>query len=269
MSGSWIDRLKRWFRTEPPLSDVIDPRSFEQLCRENPAQARAALLADQRSLADELERTYAAYEDRLASVSMRLRYMSDADVEREARTLRDAQDGLRRLIRRIDASAKTARDLERELREWERREDEEGPQHADHPIVRAELIRSELATRGDIRRIVAIAPERSPFRLAVPSEPEPEEALVAEGPRVIAFGRYEEVSDEPESIHHPDPTHLLTVIRMETREAERWHGHHRADPESIEQIRYLRELHAALKRIDREKGIRRHRMEYAVRMRGV
>ena len=54
---------------------------------------------------------------------------------------------------------------------------------------------------------------------------------------------------------------------METHEAERWHGHHQTDPESLEQVHYLRDLHAALKRIDREKGIRRNRLAYAVRMR--
>jgi len=267
MSGSWMQRLKRWFHAEPPLSDVVDSRSFERLCREDPVAARAALLADQRSLADELEQTYQAYEERLASVSLRLRRMTDEEVQREATVLRNAQDGLRRLIRRIDASAKTARELERELHEWEGRGDEPGPQHADHPLVRAEVIRSELATRGDLQRMIAISPEESPFRLAVPSEPEQEEAVEPEGPRVIAFGSYETSSDEPESLHHPDPAHLLTVIRMETHEAERWHGHHQTDPESLEQVHYLRDLHAALKRIDREKGIRRNRLAYAVRMR--
>lgn len=269
MKGSWIDRLRRWLQKESPSSDRFDPRTFDQLCREDPASARAALVADQRSLSEELERTYTAYEERLEAVSSRLRTLSPEDIEREARVLREAQDGLRRLIHRIEASAKTARDLERELHEWERRGDEEGPWHADHPLVRAEVVRSELASRGDIRRIFAIPPEQSPFRVASVPEVAPEEEEEAPQPRVIAFGRYEEPATAREPLHSPDPEHLLHVIRLETREAERWHGHHESDPEAIVQLRHLRDLHAALKRIDRERGIRRDRMAYAVHMREV
>lgn len=266
MNRSWIERLKRWFRKEPPSSVSFDPVSFERICREDPASARAALEADQRSLADELERTYAAYSERLEGAASRLSGMSDGDVAREAAVLREAQDGLRRILRRIDASAQTARQLERELSDWESRGRVEGPRHADHPLVRAEIIRSELATRGEFQQLVAISPDQSPFRIVIderptyaPSDFEAPLALpMAEAEERIPF----------ETLASVEPEHLLHTIRFETREAERWHGHHDPDHDAIEQVRQVRQLHGILKRLDRQKGIRRDRMTIAIHMKG-
>ncbi|MEO5927693.1 MAG: hypothetical protein ABIO72_03145 [Patescibacteria group bacterium] len=264
MNRSWIERLSRWFRKGPPSSVSFDPVSFERICREDPASARAALESDQRSLADELERTYAAYSERLESAAGRLAGMSDEDVAREARLLRESQDGLRRILRRIDASAHTARHLERELSDWESCGNTEGPRHADHPLVRAEIIRSELATRGEMQQIVAISPEQSPFRVVIERQAytpadfeEPVSLPMADAEEEIPF----------ETLASLDPDHLLGTIRLETREAERWHGHHDPDRDALDQVKQVRQLHAILKRIDREKGIRRDRTVYAIHMR--
>lgn len=265
MNRSWVERLKRWFRKEPPSSVSFDPVSFERICREDPASARAALEADQRALADELERTYAAYSERMEGAAGRLAGMSDEDVAREAKLLRDAQDGLRRILRRIDASAQTARQLERELSEWESRGNTEGPRHADHPLVRAEIIRSELATRGDLQRLVTIPPEQSPFRIVVETRPVASEEREAWSPASFV-PQPEEIPFE--HLTSLDPDHLLGTIRLETREAERWHGHHDPDHDAIDQVKQVRNLHAILKRLDRQKGIRRDRMTIAIHMRG-
>jgi hypothetical protein len=266
MPRSWIERLTRWFRKEPPSSVAFDPASFEKLCNEDPAAARDALEADQRSLADELERTYSAYSERLESAASRLAGMSDDDVAREAKILRDAQDGLRRILRRIDASAQTARQLERELSDWESRERVEGPRHADHPLVRAEIIRSELTTRGEFQQPVAIPPEQSPFRIVI-EERQPYTPGDFEEPINMPMA---DVEDEIpfETLASVEPEHLLHTIRFETREAERWHGHHDPDQDAIEQVKQVRQLHAILKRLDREKGIRRDRMTIAIHMKG-
>jgi len=216
-------------------------------------------MADQRVLAEELERTTAAYEERLMGLAGRLSAMSPEDVEREARTLRDAQDALRRMLRRIDASSKSARELERELADWEARGEDDAPLHADHPSVRAEIARSELASRERARRLVAIPLDASPFRIM--AEPvaqhyeEVEETMPA----------YEPVSVE--SLPHPDPMHLIHVIRLETKEAERWHGNPDPDHDALIQVKQVKYLHSILKRLDRERGVRRDRTAFTIQMR--
>ncbi|GEM_PF-5711305 len=68
-----------------------------------------------------------------------------------------------------------------------------------------------------------------------------------------------------------DPTLLLRAIREATREAERWHALPQVEhgEDALEQVRQLRELHASLKRLDREQGIERARLTLAVRMRDI
>ncbi|MFA5936230.1 MAG: hypothetical protein WC787_05270 [Patescibacteria group bacterium] len=263
MPRSWIERLRRWFHTDSPSSASFDPKTFERLCKEDPASAREVLVADQHALAEELERTYAAYDERLEGLAERLSSMKPEDVEREARVLREAQDSLRRMLRRIDASAQTARQLERELGDWEARGDQEGPWHADHPNVRAEIIRSELAARDGFRGPVAIAPEQSPFRIT-----ESVSIDVGTNPGLALPAVSSSAEEEPfESLHDGNPEQILQLIRMETREAERWHGQPTHDQDAIEQVKTVKHLHAILKRLDREQGIRRDRLVFAIHTR--
>lgn len=260
MKQPWLDRLRNLFRRERQGSSVFDPVQFERLCLENPAAAQAVLQADQRELAEELEKTYGAYQAKLEEVAARLASLSPSEVRREARLLREAQDAMRRMLRRIEISSMTAQQLERELQEWKTRAEEGGPLHADHPRVRAEIIRSELASRGTGWPPAVIPWEASPFRASAPS------------PMHSAEDFEETEEDEGEGIMadhsdmRPDPEQLVRVIRLETREAERWHALPEADAEAIVQVRHLKELHGILKRLDRERGIRRNRLDLAVRM---
>lgn len=61
---------------------------------------------------------------------------------------------------------------------------------------------------------------------------------------------------------------LLRAIRDATHEAERWHAlplsEHNED--TLDQVQHLKELHSVLKRFDRENGIRRDRIQLAIRM---
>lgn len=260
MAPSWGERIRRWFHADPQPSGSFDPARFERLCLENPAAAHAALMADQRELADELERTYAAYEERLNDLAARLSMLSPEDIRREARVLREAQDGMRRTLRRIDVSARSAKDLERELQEWEHRREESGPPHADHPLVRAEIIRSELMARGGLSRVSTIDPESSPFRVHDTVPLPVQDRMEAEDVSDVE-------EDDMDSIPSLAPDDLVGVIRMETREAERWHAIPEPDYEAIEQVRQVKTLHALLKRLDREQGINRDRVAFAIHMR--
>jgi hypothetical protein len=255
MAIAWLDRIRRWFHSEPPSSVSFDPLYFERLCLENPQRALVAFQQGHRDLADEFERVYQDYERTLENTAIRLKTMDSKDLHREIRTLRDVHDALRRTLRRLDASMLSASEIERELGEWRMREKEGGPWHADHPKVRAEILRSELTVREE-RPLTVIPLESSPF--AETSEQ----------------GRYEIVSDESRfsdsretKLPEVSVEQLIHAIRHANREVERWHESPEIGRDAVDEIKELRRLHAILKQRDRENGTMRDRIELAVKTR--
>lgn len=233
---SWLRSLKNFFTAAPdaPIS-----------------RARAMLAADQAALAREIEKTFDLYDERLKDLAGRVNQLSTKDFKREAKNIREAQDGLRRALRRLDLSAKTAKELERELALWEDREQDAAPMHADHPFVRAEMARSELAVRkGKIERA----------RKEIISQT----VTVLEEPQ--SHSTHDELPTTNEPLPLPDTANLLRAIREATREAERWHAipveDH--DEDALIQVHQVRDLHAALRRMDREQGSQRDRLELAI-----
>ena len=255
MSVQWLNRIRRWFHSEPPHSVSFDPIHFERLCLENPERALAALQQGHRDLADEFERVYQDYERTLENTAIRLKTMKPNDLHREIRSLRDVHDALRRTLRRLDASMRGAAEIERELGEWRTRESEAGPWHADHPKVRAEILRSELSVREE-KPLKVIPLESSPFAKTFERM---ECKTVSEEPHVFDphEAQLQEVSVEQ----------LIQVIRHANREVERWRESPEIGRDAIDEVKELRRLHAILKQRDRESGTMRDRIELAVKTR--
>lgn len=256
--------MKQWFSPSAqsessfgvPETDYSDERLRD---------LRKELEQEQRGLAHDIEELFRAYDGRLQGLSMRLRGLSERDIEREESSIRQAQDELRRLIRRFQASLRTRQELERELAEWSDRHDS-GSFRADHPRVRAEIARSELEVREpvSIRSSAASRSERRPVEMSV--------AVIEIPPDVESDSRMalEAQLPEAEPLSQVDTEHLLRSIREATREAERWHAMPLTseDDDALLQLHHLRELHAVLKRRDRVQGVRRDRVALAVSPRG-
>ena len=222
---------------------------------ENPGRALTALQQGHRDLADEFERVYKDYERTLENTALRLKTMEPSDLHREIRTLRDVHDALRRTLRRLDASMRSAAEIERELGEWRARENEGGPWHADHPKVRAEILRSELSVREE-KPLTVIPLESSPFVKAFEQE---ECETLCDEPR---FSDPRETQLQEVSVEH-----LIQAIRHANREVERWHESPEIGRDAIDEVKELRRLHAILKQRDRESGTMRDRIELAVKTR--
>ncbi len=197
------------------------------------------LKAEQRALAEEVERLFRVFDERLRALAERTHELSPEALIGEAKMISEAQDGLRRVLRRFDATAKSTEELEQELGEWQQRE-EDSPLHADHPSIRAEIVHSELVCRG-----LLVTKVENPLSQT--------ESFVEE---IVEEAEEEEVSTET----------FLLAIRDAAREAERWHSVPalELDHEVLDQVRHLRELHAHLKGLDRKQGITRDRLVYAV-----
>lgn len=140
-----IDRVRAWFG--PTASSVQNVRM--EACLEDPDTALALLQDEQRRLSQELEETFLAYDAKSRGLARRVAAMGEGAVtEQEVDRLRSEQAELWRLIRRAQAAARTTRMLERELDEWRGRESGTIPDgHPDHPVVRAEIVGSELRVR--------------------------------------------------------------------------------------------------------------------------
>lgn len=228
-----------------------------------------ALGINQRALAEEIESLCRSLEERVQHLADRLAGLTQSDADAEIRDIERAQNDLKLLLRRVNASAQPTAQLLRELSEWEARA-EEGELHADHPMIRSEIIRSELAGRGHARRAPPTPSYEEGARGSWLDETASELTRQVEDEPEVQF---EEVSDTSvfsvrERVDAADSASLLRAIHDATREAEKWHGApaDEYDEDALLQMKHLRELHALLKRADREQGIERDRMELAMRV---
>lgn len=243
------------------LIENIFPSRAPTASLEGSVETVEELKTEQRALADEIERLFRAFDERLMSLARRTHELTPETVEREADSLKTQQDALRRALRRLEAAAKQTGELERELEEWQAREPN-GPLHADHPSIRAEILRSELALRG----IQHSSVDSRESRVAS------DEAQVESRESIVDD---DESSDfrlsTCDSLPETDVSHLVAAIREASREADRWHGlpADEHDEDALVQVKHLKELHAILKRLDRSQGIARDRLELGVNAREV
>lgn len=210
--------------------------------------ARKRLAEEQRQLSESLERTLAAYDERVASLANRIRSLDDASLAREMALIRDAQIVLRRILRRLDIAERPTRELMDEWHDWETvGQISNGAPHPEKP-VRQELLRSELTLRGiDLPRRAPETqePVQEPSRPA--AEVLPEERGYAEPAVMDDLPEWDEM--------------------LEATSAGGWSGLSKAHATQPEQMKHLAQLAAqlraeqgALRLHDRHKGIRRHRV---------
>jgi len=263
---SWLTQFWGWLsmpamgRQGRPDGAIGEPRN------DGLSHAKAVLAAEQMQLADELERLFMAYDEKVQDLALRVRDLPPAAAEAEIARLRTVQQELQSAVRRLEAAAKTQQELEKELAYWQKRLDGR-PQDRDKARRQAEVLRSELAIRvpeEDVRLANPAVPEietsaRRPVMLSVETgrQPVPAEPI-RNHPELDA--------EVPDYGHWPSAESLVLAIRDATREAERWHAipveDH--DEEALIQVRHVKELNAWLKRVDRRDGTVRDRLELAI-----
>lgn len=247
--SAWFKKLFQKEASKPDASFLqpIQPASA----------ARTFLSQDQARIAKEIEEMYGLYDQRLQSLALRIKTLSEDDLARELESLREAQDDLRTIVRRFQAALKGTEELERELDGWEGQTHDRSPIHADHPLVRSEIIRSELTLRDEetLRQGARpLAPEME--FLPPPSEPRPS--------NVSSAPAYEVRVHEVDPVRVPSEAHLLQAIREAIRETNRWHAVHPSQysQDAVDQAKQLKYLHAILRRLDKQQGITRDRSLY-------
>jgi hypothetical protein len=263
-SPSLGDKLISWWRA--PASPLASAR--QRACEADPSGMLAELQEEQGMLAAELEDTFRAYDERVQDVAKRLAGVGGEPVgKKELAHLRKEQHELWRLVRRAQASSRTTRELQSELKEWLVRPVGAAPfGHPDHPATRAELVASELRVRG-----VGVSPAGQMARwpeglsegsvLDAGSMPELfEEKALADGDLAVE----PEEEDAPEW-EHEDEAILLEQLRNRKREMERIlkTTDQETDEDAARELAMFlgeqRELHAHLREHDRRTGVSRER----------
>ena len=218
-------------------------------CLEDPDGALAELQDEQRRIADELERTFLAYDKKLQAAAKRIASLGPEGVTAEARDqLRAEQLELWRLLRRAQAAERGTRELVREAREWKAHGPTAAPEgHPDHPETRVEIVESELRVRG----------------MALPDTPQMPDVAEEEEASLGLHWLHrvpEEVQQEVLSVplpewEHDTDEHLLREIHTHERELART----QAPAEIADLMRSLRTLHGHLRIHDRRTGRPRYR----------
>ncbi|MCC7357583.1 hypothetical protein IT408_03715 [Candidatus Uhrbacteria bacterium] len=237
----------------------------------NDASVRSKLATDQARLGEEIEEMFRAYDSRLMSLAQRVNSLSEADLARETESIRQSQDSLRRIIRRFQAGLKSTTDLDQELDGWDGHPQDEGALLADHPLVRAEIARSELILR-DEERLRKQKTERAHLSmnhvgykhedLDIEKNTDSEQILNSIPNTATEMLHIQVHHVDP--VRYPDENQLIAAIRDAVRETNRWHAKENTEftQDAVDQVRQLKYLHGILKRLDLQKGIRRDRSVY-------
>lgn len=260
--------LSGWLRKPPASSKKAPSKEVEALLSD--------LQEEQTRLSAELERTLRSYDLKTRIISKRLAEMVNNGGSKKAlEMLREEQEDLWRVVRRIQSAGRSNRQLEAELREWmSRPEPAVRSAHPDHPKARVEIVASELRIRGrepafPSESATASSYEGSARDVDPLSEVQELAEMMELEPEPI-----EEVQDQPaasqeEAIAHIPLRHgseeivLCSEIESCIRELRRTLAHEDAASltrELAEIAGDLKRHHAQLRRIDRGSGRRRYRM---------
>jgi hypothetical protein len=161
--------------------------------------------------------------------------------------------------------------LDQELDGWEGHPGDEATLHADHPLIRSEIARSELLLRNEEK----LRQQKKDAQL-VGWSVDPDlgrEDVVSEGwdarnvyspPMNSNQGMLQVQVHEVDPVRIPDEAQLIAAIRDAVRETNRWHAleNHEHTQDAADQVRQMKQLHGILKRLDAQKGIRRDRSAY-------
>ncbi len=235
-----------------------------------PSSLRADVEAcerDQKHLASDIEALIRSYGERVANISRRLvRARTEGIRRKELDRLREEQEKLALVIRRLQASERSLRELEREYGEWADRARESGG-NGEEMLKRAEIVASELRVRGreiaDVARTNAYegsAKDADPFESLVLEEESEESSSLREVSVCGEIGEDEEMVSLQGARDLPGLLEEVDVATSEARKLLR-------APEDqdvagiVSALADLRRHHANLRMHDRRHGLRRIRVE--------
>lgn len=229
------------------------------------ASSLEACEREQERIACEMERILHAYDERSIAIARRLLLARKEGIrKKELDALVEEQEKLTFVIRRLQASERSLRDLEHEYREWRARAREGGEEETEI-LRRAEIVASELRLRG--REI--IDPEKEPSYEGSAKDVNPYEDLVVEEelPSDADIGTDADTAPILQDDTRVDSSlpGLLEEVDTATSEAYRMlRSPERYDAAMIASaLTDLRRHHANLRRHDRREGIRRIRVGFS------
>lgn len=224
------------------------------------ASSLEACEREQERIACEMERILHAYNERSIAIARRLLLARKEGIrKKELDALVEEQEKLTFVIRRLQASERSLRDLEHEYREWRARAREGGEDEV-KILRRAEIVASELRLRG--REV--IDPEKEPSYEGSAKDVNPFEDLAIEDESIPDTDTDIDTAPifQDEGPIHASLPGLLEEVDTATSEAYRMlRSPDRYDAATIASaLADLRRHHGNLRMHDRREGIRRIRV---------
>ncbi|MDQ7815339.1 MAG: hypothetical protein RDU25_06090 [Patescibacteria group bacterium] len=267
---SWIHAI--WERLFPlVVPDYPAEQQVERVAEGVSAEDRAisGLAKEQRALADEFEQIFKTYDQRLQDTSLQLRSLRQIKDQVKLDKVKKSQSDLKLALQRLEASVKNGEQLEVELKHWQDR-----MAHRKSPsreiVQRLEIIRSELLVRGKTPFMPVVIQEEKQEQTASQIEP------VETGPVKVVVRQRTKQTDVESGLSKsltaprilPETEHVLAAAREAARETNRWHAvpAYLHNEDALLQVHQLKDLNAKLKKMDKEKGVVRYRLDLAPRM---
>ncbi|MFA6100079.1 MAG: hypothetical protein WC750_04370 [Patescibacteria group bacterium] len=219
------------------------------------------LIEDQKYLAQKLAKTFEDYELQLNKIAALFEECRQGELGRLMPYIQKLQQELRMALTKADLAVSDRADLKREMADWNRRK-ETGL--ADESL-RLRCLMSELELRGDASQ-PSIAREESKKIEALPTdelvavEDEPMHHTVQGEPEEARGGVY--YTDSASQYLENDAEHLVLNIRDLSRELAHYQQSPEVEPtESLRLARQIKDLHALLRKADRQSGAKRDRIK--------
>ena len=121
MAMSLFSDLTSWLLPKPRQQVDLRQRAGKRKAGTGDEGLRLKLVQRQRSLAEDMQKLVEALDARIDEVADKLHGTDDRMSAREAKMIEATQDELRLAVRRLEATVKTKRELDRELADWEAR----------------------------------------------------------------------------------------------------------------------------------------------------
>jgi len=229
-------------------------------------QQKKQVISEQRALSEHFQKCTLGFIEKLESLTDKISTLENGN-KQTISYIKQRQQDLFFACLRMETALKTDADLRRERKEWERRLPAMGPLDAYHPLVRLELIESELRIRErklvpKISNVAEVSPVES-LTLISDAGNIGEAVLVEESPgRVTVSHGFEsgnELSPLPADLILRRAEGLLKEIALEQDNCGN-------KDEYLEKTQELRDIHNTLRQLQRKNRHQSYRLRLRERM---
>jgi hypothetical protein len=253
-----------WFKDTLDSGHKLFLRSLKS-SNGSSSRQKLQIISEQRALAEHFRKSSGRFIEKLENLTDKISNIDNAGPQ-TAVHIKQRQQSLFYACLRLEIALKTNSELRRERKEWERRLPCTAELDAYHPLVRLELIDSELKVREE--RLLAPQDQATPAievigdEVIVECAPKQDEEEIIEMPGVRIVNSKDD-SDALKTLDHEQIVRRAEGILMEIASN---HNNAGSNTEYLEKTDELRELHKILRQLQKNNRYNKYRLRLRERM---